>query len=43
MIEAIYHPGYRFLWAVQWHPEFLWRTDEMSRALFCRFVRSSEL
>lgn len=22
LIEAVYHPDHRFVWAVQWHPEF---------------------
>ena len=41
-IEAVYLPGHRFLWAVQWHPEFSWRTDEHSRKIFKAFIESSE-
>ena len=41
-IEAVYMPGHCFLWAVQWHPEFSWRTDEHSRKIFKAFIESSE-
>ena len=40
LIEAFYAPGARFLWAVQWHPEYLFRGDEASRRLFARFVEA---
>ena len=40
LIEAVYKPGYPFLWAVQWHPEFLFQTDEDSRKLFKAFVQA---
>ena len=40
LIEAFYAPGARFLWAVQWHPEYLFRNDEASRRLFARFVEA---
>ena len=42
LVEALYKPGCRFLWAVQWHPEFSWQTDENSRKIFRAFVRSME-
>ena len=38
LIEAVWHPGQPFLWAVQWHPEFAWRTDAAARAIFGAFV-----
>lgn len=38
IIEAMYRPVSRFLWAVQWHPEFLYKTDERSQNLFDTFV-----
>ncbi len=41
LIEAVCHPDYTFLWAVQWHPEFCWQTDAPSRALFRAFVEAS--
>ncbi len=36
--EAVYRPESRFLWAVQWHPEFLHKVDARSRAIFRAFV-----
>lgn len=38
LIEAVRMPGKRFVWAVQWHPEFLYRTDPPSRAILRAFV-----
>lgn len=34
LVEALHMPDRKFLWAVQWHPEFTCRTDENSRKLF---------
>ncbi len=39
IIEAAYMPDERFVWAVQWHPEFSFRVDENSRKLFHAFVQ----
>lgn len=38
--EALYKPDCRFLWAVQWHPEFSYKTDPAARAVFSAFVDS---
>ena len=38
IIEAAQLPGKRFVWAVQWHPEYLFRTDKDSQAIFSCFV-----
>lgn len=38
LTEAVYKPDYRFLWAVQWHPEFSHETDPASREIFRRFI-----
>ena len=38
VIEAIRRPVSRFLWAVQWHPEFLYAVDPRSQMLFNTFV-----
>lgn len=38
IVEAVYMPGRRFVWAVQWHPEFAFRADENSRKIFQAFV-----
>ena len=40
LIEAVQLPGKKFVWAVQWHPEFSWKTDENSRKLFRAFVEA---
>lgn len=42
LVEAVYHPEQRFLWAVQWHPEFAWKTSEKARAIFRAFVEACE-
>ena len=42
LVEALYKPGYRFLWAVQWHPEFLHEKDENSRRIFSAFVDAAK-
>ena len=41
LIEALYKPGTSFLWAVQWHPEFSFRTDENSRKIFAAFLNAA--
>ena len=38
LIEAAQMPGTRFVWAVQWHPEYMFKTDRDSLALFSCFV-----
>lgn len=38
LIEAFWKPDYRFLWAVQWHPEYRFRVDPDSQTLFRYFV-----
>ena len=38
IIEAFQMVGKRFVWAVQWHPEYLFRTDPDSLAIFSYFV-----
>ncbi len=40
LTEALYMPGKRFIQAVQWHPEFCFRTDEAARKLFESFVEA---
>ena len=36
--EALYVPGKKFVWAVQWHPEFSFHTDSDSLKIFEEFV-----
>ena len=38
LVEAVYRPGSKFLWAVQWHPEFSFKTDVNSKRIFRAFV-----
>lgn len=40
LVEAMYMPSQKFLWAVQWHPEFSYKTDINSRKIFQAFVDS---
>mgnify|MGYP002521404326 FL=1 len=39
IIEAVQMVGKRFVWAVQWHPEYMFKTDQDSLAIFSCFVR----
>ena len=41
LIEAVYAPGYRWVWALQWHPEVSFRSDSSSRKLFHAFVQAA--
>lgn len=38
LVEALYMPGRRFVQAVQWHPEFIYKSDENACKLFRAFV-----
>ena len=38
LVEAVYMPAKKFVWAVQWHPEFNFMVDENSRAIMKLFV-----
>ena len=40
LVEGLYLPKHRFLWAIQWHPEFSYLKDENSRRIFSAFVDS---
>ena len=42
LTEALYKPDHRFLWAVQWHPEFSYLTDPNSRQIFKAFAEACE-
>lgn len=41
LVEAVWRPGSRFVWGVQWHPEFARATDAPSRAIFSAFVSAA--
>lgn len=40
LIEGVCVPEKRFIWALQWHPEFSCLVDEHSRKIFREFVES---
>ena len=40
LVEAVTCPTRRFLLGVQWHPEFSYRTESSSAAIFRAFVES---
>jgi len=41
LAEAVHMPKHKFLWAVQWHPEFSYRTDPKSMKIFSAFVEAA--
>lgn len=41
LIEAVYRPDKKFIWAVQWHPEFIYKKEENARKIFKKFVEAS--
>lgn len=43
LVEAAYAPTQRFLWAVQWHPEWLFRSDACSRGIFRALVDACQV
>ncbi|MBO7675184.1 MAG: gamma-glutamyl-gamma-aminobutyrate hydrolase family protein [Atopobiaceae bacterium] len=38
VIEAVWMPGKRFVWGVQWHPEWIWNIDERQMRIVQCFV-----
>ncbi len=40
LIEAVYMPSQRFIWAVQWHPEFNFYTSPSSRLIVKSFIEA---
>lgn len=41
LVEAIYMPGKRFVWGVQWHPEFAYRISPENRKIIAAFLRAA--
>lgn len=41
LIEAVYMPDKKFVWAFQWHPELSYLTDEKSLKIFKAFVNAA--
>ncbi len=42
LVEAVEMPGKKFVWALQWHPEFSFLKDADSRRIFGEFVGKCE-
>ena len=40
IVEAVYKPDEKFLWAVQWHPEKIWDLEETSAKVFEAFLNA---
>lgn len=40
LVEGIYDPEKKFVWGVQWHPEFIYQKDEDARKIFHAFVEA---
>lgn len=40
LVEGVYMPGKKFIWALQWHPEFAFKTDVKCKKIFEKFVSS---
>lgn len=40
IVEAIWNPGEKFLWGVQWHPERIWDIEESSAFVFKAFIEA---
>ncbi|MBQ8236648.1 MAG: gamma-glutamyl-gamma-aminobutyrate hydrolase family protein [Oscillospiraceae bacterium] len=40
--EAVYMPGKRFVWGVQWHPEFAWKVSEDNRKIVAEFLKAAK-
>lgn len=40
IVEAIWNPSKKFVWAVQWHPEKIWDIEESSARLFQTFIEA---
>ncbi|UWO24333.1 gamma-glutamyl-gamma-aminobutyrate hydrolase family protein [Marvinbryantia formatexigens] len=42
LVEAVYMKEKPFVWGVQWHPEFSWKTEESSRKILEQFVKAAK-
>lgn len=42
LVEAVFLEDKTYLWAVQWHPEFSFKTDKYSRMIFRSFIKAME-
>lgn len=42
IIEAVYMPARRFIWGIQWHPEFSYKVSEESRSILYAFLTAAK-
>ena len=40
--EAVYMPDKRFVWGVQWHPEFAWQVSAPNRKIVAAFLQAAK-
>ena len=40
--EAVYMPGKKFVWGVQWHPEFAWKVSEPNQKIVAAFLAAAK-
>ena len=43
IVEAVWKPDCKFLWAVQWHPEMIWPLEESSQTIWEAFIHACSL
>lgn len=41
LVESVYYPAQKFTWAIQWHPELSYKTDNFSQKIFEIFIKSA--
>jgi len=42
LVEAIYMPGKKFVWGVQWHPEFSYQNNKESKKIIAAFLSAAK-
>jgi len=42
LVEGLYRKDKRFIWGIQWHPEFIYKEDKNQRKIVKEFVRACE-
>lgn len=43
LVEAVYNPKMKFLWAVQWHPEYMLSSPDASAKIFKAFIDAAKI
>lgn len=41
LVEGLYLPGKKYVLGIQWHPEYMYKTDENSQKIFASLVEAS--